>query len=142
MRWLVLALCLGLSLSAQAGEVWLHGLSHHVKDGEYNEQNPGFGIELPITGNWSVEGGQYKNSFSRDTRYIWAHYEFVEHGHLRLGAAAGIADGYSDTKLTHGKGVPIGGLTAQYWRFRLLLIPRKDLSRIEVAALSFNILEW
>lgn len=141
------------ALPVEADRLWLHGLSRHTDGGDYNEVNEGFGIELSITDRLSAEFGRYRNSFKRPTRYAWLHYEFARHGRWRFGGALGTADNYDcqgpdDSagkehkcrKFDEGKGVPIGGMTVQYWRVRLLLIPSKRRA-VEVAALSLNLIE-
>lgn len=68
--------------------------SHHFPERNFNQSNPGVGIEYD-TGNWGFAVGSYKNSYYRNTTYAVAGYFPFQAGNFRFGAFAGPATGYN-----------------------------------------------
>ena len=97
----VTGFCIGVALynvcsCAFAAEVWLSpgGVSlHQDRSAGYRERNPGLILEVR-EGNHSVLGGQFKNSFSRDSHLLVYRYRAVERAGFGLGGAVGLVDGY------------------------------------------------
>jgi len=78
-------------------QIWLTSgfLSHHFKrDAGYNERNYGLGAELQFDQTNAMAAGVYRNSVRQTTHYLHFVWTPLELGPLRLGAAAGIIDGY------------------------------------------------
>lgn len=141
MRFLLLAALL-LAPVAQADNLWLHVGSRHNPPGPYNERNEGLGWEIDLTDTVSVELGWYDNSAYRTSRYIWGGYELLETRHWRVRVTGGVVDGYGGRKFADGRASAVGGLTVEYRRARVLLIPSSDLNRIGLVGLSVRLLEW
>ena len=106
-----LGLCLGLiSCGPVAAEGWdlpcdrtpdhwgcsalqLHGLSRHAS-GQWNERNWGAGVRYQPTRDWGVQAGFYKNSMSRQSKYILAQWTPLHYGGLSAGVFGGLVTGY------------------------------------------------
>ena len=90
-----------------AGSVWVtsgfvskHTSRQHAPAGGWNENNTGLGVEYAFSSNWLVQGGAYRNSVYKTSRYAqavwspdvvtWSSGDRM----VRLGVATGVVDGY------------------------------------------------
>jgi len=133
-RYAIILLAALFAAPAHAETLWLHAASKHWDGNDYNEFNPGLGIELPVSGNWSLEAGFYRNSHTRSTRYIWGGYSFHT-GPMRVRPLVGMVDGYHETSLADGTALPVVAVSIEYDWMRMTVLP---------GALGFSgrILEW
>jgi hypothetical protein len=90
------------SIAPAEPKLWvtLGGISKH--DGEridssgqdYNEINPGFGVEYALTENWSLSTGVFHNSYNENSLYGAAFYQFLGDQKHRFGLSGGLFTGY------------------------------------------------
>ena len=79
--------------------------SRHFPDRNYNQRNPGVGLQCDAP-DWLLAAGEYRNSFSRRTDYALAGWLPLHAGAWSFGAFAGPVTGYK---------TPVaGGLIARY----------------------------
>ena len=85
---------------------------HHV-GGDYNETNPGLGIEVP-TGQCSyVTAGAYYNSYKDTTYYIGGGLDLSLNDYVDVGVMGAVTHGYHKKHdFKYGNFIPIAGLTA------------------------------
>ena len=85
---------------------------HHV-GGDYNETNPGLGIEVP-TGQCSyVTAGGYYNSYKDTTYYIGGGLDLSLNDHVDVGVMGAVTYGYhKQYDFKPGNFIPVAGLTA------------------------------
>ena len=77
---------------------WLHlgAVSYHFnRAANYNEINPGLGIEHQFNARHSLSAGFYRNSERRNTVYAMYGYTPIQIGPVKIGVLAGLANGYS-----------------------------------------------
>jgi hypothetical protein len=67
---------------------------HFDRGRDYNESNFGLGYERRVSENWSLATGYYKNSFSRDTVYLFGAYTPYQLSGWRFGPLVGLVTGY------------------------------------------------
>lgn len=82
-----------------SSQIWLTTgfRSYHFKrDAGYNENNAGIGLEWRFNPKQAVVVGGYDNSVRRNSRYLHYVWTPINLDPIRLGAAAGIIDGYPD----------------------------------------------
>ncbi|HYB50341.1 MAG TPA: hypothetical protein VED47_04425 [Burkholderiaceae bacterium] len=76
-------------------EIHFGGLSHHWRnDDEYNDTNPGLGVEYRPTAETGVIAGFYRNSERRDSEYLFVRYQPFHYGPFHLGAIGGVVNHY------------------------------------------------
>jgi hypothetical protein len=101
------AMLLGAAAQAQAaslcsGGVWVDAMfaSYHIDPDpgtNFEEFNPGLGIECWPSDQWALTVGGFRNSLRRPSYYgggVWAP-EFLHWGYVRLAAMGGIISGYN-----------------------------------------------
>lgn len=96
---LVAALSLFVATSASAGEFWgsvMFGSYHTDRQTNYNEVNPGVGVEykLDVVDNVRLLADRYKNSYSRASNFFGAAWTPLNMGDVHVGIAAGTVSGY------------------------------------------------
>lgn len=69
---------------------------HFDRDKNYNESNFGLGLERKVSDDWSISAGYFRNSFDRQTEYVFAGYTPVEIMGWRTGLVMGGVTGYED----------------------------------------------
>lgn len=72
--------------------------SYHIRPyRQFDEFNPGIGVECSITSQWAAAAGYFRNSLDRPSFYAGALYtpEFAHWRWFRLGAMGGIISGYN-----------------------------------------------
>jgi hypothetical protein len=77
-------------------DLWI--ASHHIHPNrEFDEFNPGIGIECARTPQWAAAAGYFRNSLDRPSFYAGAIYspQFAHWGWFRLGAMGGVISGYN-----------------------------------------------
>jgi hypothetical protein len=108
MKRTMMLLALLLPLIAQAGDLWVTamvGSKHYADSSKYNEQNFGLGLEYHVNEDWSLVGGAYKNSLSKESHYLGAAYTPLHvTDSIKVGIVAGVIDGY---KFNHGGPAPL-----------------------------------
>lgn len=85
----------------RSGEVWINAGSvswHPDRDAKFNERNFGLGLEYKLDERYALVGGVYRNSVHCITRYAGVAYTPIQFGPVRLGALAGLADGYPEMR--------------------------------------------
>lgn len=81
-------------------ELWINpGLySYHFdRNKDFNSVNYGFGAEYRFSSVASLTAGIYRNSYYHRSGYIGAYWQPIAIGPVKLGAVAGVFDGYSNT---------------------------------------------
>ncbi|WJF91812.1 hypothetical protein QS306_17245 [Paraburkholderia bonniea] len=124
MKGAATALAVGMTLAstAQAGDwckggLWVDAMvgSYHIHPKKDFEQfNPGIGVECWLGQEWAVTGGGFRNSLRRPSWYggaVWAP-EFAHWGFIRLAAMGGIITGYNYGNWGLGKNHTIGPVLA------------------------------
>ena len=73
------------------------GAQHIHPDKNFDDFNPGLGIECGLTPQWAVVAGYFRNSLRRPSFYGGAMYtpQILHWGWLRFGAMGGIITGYN-----------------------------------------------
>lgn len=128
-----------------AGPRWalhLGGISYHSnREREYNERNPGLGIEYRINNEWSLASGFYKNSFSRTTYYAYANWTPINLGPVWFGLAGGAVTGYKN--LNDGGVAPalVPSAEWRYGRFAAMVnyIPKLEKGGSDVVGVVFKV---
>ncbi|SAL54451.1 hypothetical protein [Caballeronia humi] len=105
-RAILLAACatLAFASNANAGDwcgngLWVDAMigSHHINpDKDFQEFNPGIGVECWIAPEWALTAGYFRNSLSKPSLYgggVWAP-EFAHWGFIRIAAMGGLISGY------------------------------------------------
>ena len=98
---IVLSFVSAAALSAEQSNSpsnWLHlgAVSYHFnRAANYNEINPGLGIEHQFNARHSLSAGVYRNSERRSTVYALYGYTPLQIGPVKIGVLAGLANGYS-----------------------------------------------
>jgi hypothetical protein len=92
-----------IALHAQAqpdiSRVWLNAgfYSAHFDTGKgLRNANPGVGFEYPLDGAWSITAGRFINSDNENSNYLGAYYQPWRAGGWKLGAVAGLFNGYPE----------------------------------------------
>jgi hypothetical protein len=67
------------------------------KDIEYNQNNFGLGLALPVYTNIDVRAGFFKNSFNNTSVYAGADFYVNRSRYFTYGVNAGVASGYENT---------------------------------------------
>jgi hypothetical protein len=106
-RWILLAAFATTTVpsTARAGDwcgngLWVDAMigSHHIHpDKDFEEFNPGIGVECWIAPQWALTAGYFRNSLSKPSLYgggVWAP-EFAHWGIVRLAAMGGLISGYN-----------------------------------------------
>ncbi len=78
-------------------EMWVNvgGFSRHfARNKGYNESNFGLGVEYRLNPDVSVMAGSYYNSIRRTTTYATVNWQPYRVGEIKVGALAGLMDGY------------------------------------------------
>lgn len=94
--------------SATRDQFWRNsgGKSKHFENASrFNQDNVGYGIEFQADSTRYLVLGEYRNSVHKHTRYIGGAWMPVQYGAFKLGAIAGMADGYP--KMRNGGMFPI-----------------------------------
>lgn len=69
---------------------------HFKRSAGYNENNAGLGFEWRFSPEQAIVGGFYDNSVRRDSHYLHYVWTPIHLDPIRIGAAAGIIDGYPE----------------------------------------------
>jgi len=81
-------------------------------DGDFNEFNPGLGVEVQWQPRHAVAAGYFRNSLDADSFYALYHYTPLQFGRfVRVGAMAGVVTGYEG--YNDGGLAPAGGVVAK-----------------------------
>lgn len=120
----MLVASLATATAAQAadwcqGGVWVDAMlgSYHIhpdKNTDFEQFNPGLGVECWLNGEWAVTGGGFRNSLRRPSYYgggVWAP-EFAHAGFIRLAVMGGIISGYNYGNWGLGRNHTIGPVVA------------------------------
>lgn len=113
---LISILLLLLCFPAHAEDLYLVATvaSYHFdRNAGYNEKNNGLGIEVHHNPDFRSGFGFYKNSYYRDTVYLFATFVPAQIGDVRFGGSVGIVTGY----LKHPAWVLIPTASYEYDRF-------------------------
>jgi hypothetical protein len=111
-----------MTASAQADEwckggVWVDAMlgSYHIQpDQDFEQFNPGLGVECWLGNEWALTAGGFRNSLRRPSYYggaVWAP-EFAHWGFIRVAAIGGIISGYNYGNWGLGKNHTIGPVVA------------------------------
>lgn len=130
---LALAPCFCLADDASDGKWWLVATlaSKHVNvndalvEEEFNERNPGIGVEYHHSRDVILMAGEYKNSVSRTSWYAVAGYTPIHIGFVSIGAAGGLISGYPAYNDGNPAPAAVGLVRAEGERIgaNLILIP-------------------
>lgn len=95
---LIIAICLLLATSFAFADTWISAttVSYHLdRNRNFNEVNPGLGVEYGITENAKAIAGFYKNSIYKESAYAGAAWTPISIAKgLRIGVVGGIITGY------------------------------------------------
>ncbi|MBP0592329.1 hypothetical protein J8I87_21865 [Paraburkholderia sp. LEh10] len=102
-----------------SGGVWVDAMlaSYHIDPDpgtDFEQFNPGLGVECWLNGQWALTAGGFRNSLRRPSWYggaVWAP-EFVHWGFVRLAAIGGIISGYNYGSWGLGHNHTIGPVVA------------------------------
>ncbi|HEY1998187.1 hypothetical protein [Paraburkholderia sp.] len=107
-----------------SGGVWADAMlgSYHIDPDpgtDFEQFNPGLGVECWLNGQWAVTAGGFRNSLRRPSYYgggVWAP-EFAHWGVIRLAAIAGIISGYNYGNWGLGRNHTVGPVAAPILMF-------------------------
>lgn len=88
-------------LKKKPDQLWINvgGISQHFDNASaLNQENFGYGLEYQVDRNRYLVAGAYRNSVHADTRYLGAAWLPLSYKALKLGAIAGVANGYKDMR--------------------------------------------
>lgn len=137
-RTLWAAGCMGLALpghaqdtaapSWDASRVWLNAgfySAHFNANAGLRNANPGIGLQYPINPDWAATAGRFVNSDNARSHYVGVYYQPWRAGAWKLGAVAGLFDGYPKA---FGGGwfpaaLPVATYTAGQWGLNVALVP-------------------
>jgi hypothetical protein len=114
--------------SKPISELWLNPglISYHLKhDDKRNDDNYGIGVEYRYSTVHAVTLGVFNNSFRETSRYVGWLWQPVGLGPVRIGAAVGAINGYSE----HRNGawfpavIPTASIEYNYIGASLMLVP-------------------
>lgn len=118
------AVAFGASGSAHAadwcsGGLWVDGMvaSYHInpdKGTDFNEFNPGLGLECWVNSNWAVTAGGFRNSLDRPSYYgggLWSP-DLLTWNYVRIAVMAGIISGYNYGNWGLGRNHTVGPVVA------------------------------
>ena len=91
---------------------------HFDRSKDYNESNFGLGIERRYSDEWAGSVGYFKNSFYRNTVYVFAGYTPYRYGEWRYGVVVGAVTGYENNVSPWITGVA----TRDYGRFGVNIV--------------------
>ncbi len=107
--------------------------SHHIHPyRQFDDFNPGVGLECSITQQWAATLGYFRNSLDRPSFYVGTLYtpQFAHWGWFRVGVLGGIISGYNFGRFGVGSNDRTGLVAAptaiaQFGRFGLnvILVP-------------------
>ena len=119
--------------NANVGSYHFGDADGHLPPGEdFNEFNPGVGVEVQWRPVHAVSAGYFRNSVDEDSLYLLYHFTPIALGrHVRVGALGGLVTGYPGYR--DGGVAPAGGLVAKLERGRfganlILLPPLEDVT--------------
>lgn len=119
--------------NANVGSYHFGDAEDHLAPGEdFQEFNPGAGIEVQWRPVHAVSAGYFRNSVDEDSFYLLYHFTPIAIGrHVRVGALGGLVTGYPGYR--DGGVAPAGGLVAKFERGRIganliLLPPLEDVT--------------
>ncbi|MDE1139343.1 MAG: hypothetical protein V4793_07840 [Paraburkholderia tropica] len=112
----------GAASSARAADwcgagLWVDAMvgSYHIHpDKDFEQFNPGLGIECWPSDTWALTAGGFRNSLRRPSWYggaVWAP-EFLHWGFVRLAAMGGIISGYNYGNWGLGRNHTVGPVVA------------------------------
>jgi len=114
--------------AGQDPEIWVNvgGFSRHfARDKGYNESNLGIGIEYRTSPEVSFMAGSYYNSVRKTTYYAAVNWQPLSIGPWKLGASAGVMNGYP--AMAHGgtffAALPMATYEGKRFGINLGLIP-------------------
>ena len=115
-RYLALALALALFGAAHRvrADDYLVATArsyHFKRDPDQNENNTGVGFERTFRDDWRGHAGVYRNTFDRNTIYVFASNTPWRLGEWRVGYAIGAGTGYA-----HAVDAVGGGFLIREWR--------------------------
>jgi hypothetical protein len=89
--------------------------SHHVHpDKDFEQFNPGIGVECWVAPQWAVTGGYFRNSLSKPSFYgggVWGP-DFLHWHYIRLAVMAGLISGYDYGSYGIGHNHTVGPVAA------------------------------
>jgi hypothetical protein len=123
-RRVLVALATGFAMISSAhaadwcgGGVWVDTMlgSYHIHpDKDFEQFNPGLGVECWLNNQWAVTAGGFRNSLRRPSYYgggVWAP-EFAHWGFVRIAVIGGIISGYNYGDWGLGRNHTIGPVAA------------------------------
>lgn len=125
---LVAVALISSSACAFAGDIWAvaNVRSYHVSEQQFNQHNPGLGLEYHLDDSVVLMAGKYRNSVYRNSAYALAGWTPLHVSNIYAGLAAGAVNGYP--ALNSGKVAPvIVGLVrieAEHVGANLIVIPK------------------
>ena len=115
MRYGLILLAL-LTLPARAEDYLAVTLGSKHTRGDYNEVNPGLGLERHLNDRWALVAGYYYNSNRRDSFYAGAIYTRWRFGEVKVGTSLGIVTGY-------GRPIPMLAPIVMWRNLNFLIVP-------------------
>ncbi|SAK68467.1 hypothetical protein AWB77_02739 [Caballeronia fortuita] len=97
--------------------LWVDAMvaSHHVHpDKDFEQFNPGIGVECWVAPQWAVTGGYFRNSLSKPSFYgggVWGP-DFLHWNYVRLAVMAGLISGYDYGSYGIGHNHTVGPVAA------------------------------
>lgn len=113
---------------ASASGVWVNPgfyTAHFKSNAGLRNENPGLGVEWPVSPWVSLTVGRFHNSDGRISNYAGAYVMPWQWGHWRLGAVAGGFDGYP--KVQNGGWfpalIPVAAYERGHWGMNVGFVP-------------------
>ena len=111
--------------------IQINGTSIHDRSG-FNGFNYGVGVEQPVSKDWSVAGGWYRNSEWHGSTYAYARYAAYKNGPWDIGIGAGAVTGYQRMRV-----MPMAFPEVCYSYLCVIALPQVDASG--ASALAFHL---
>ena len=151
---IVVTMLLVSSAQAHSLDGWLdiHLASSHAQstyidqsgnDVEYNENNFGLGLSLPVHSNIDARAGFFENSFNNTTVYLGADFHTNSNKLISAGVNTGLASGYKNSPVKTSTLtlmlVPYLTLKVKNFRTQLGFIPAIDPKQVAVWTLTVGV---
>lgn len=153
-KTIVVTMLLVISTQVHSLDGWLdiHLASSHAEstyndqsgnDVEYNQNNFGLGLSLPVYANIDARTGFFKNSFNNTTVYLGADFHTNSNKLISAGLNTGLASGYKDSPVHTSTLtlmlVPYLTLKVKNFRTQLGFIPAIDPKQVAVWTLTVGV---
>ena len=153
-KTIIATMFLTFSTQAHSLDGWIdvHLTSYHSNstyvdqsgnDVEYNQNNFGLGLSLPVNSNIDARAGFFKNSFNKTSGYLGADFHTNSNKFFSAGINTGLASGYKNTPAKTSTLtpmlVPYLSFKVNNFRTQIGYIPAIDPKQVAVWTISVGI---